>query len=298
MSSHPLLKKFKLLALGFLCLSCAKTRDSDVVIKAGERAWTFKETQDYFQFRLSRSFPSAQKPALLKKEILNEILLISLVENWAKKTQTPGKKASLTKGEKQRFSANSRFAQALKDHKNHTSLYRLLLEDFFKKTPDPPLKEQRAFYSQNRASFSAPPSCRLKQILVNQENLAQTLLRRLKRGESFNELSRLYSLKKSPGWVKKGDLDVFDQACRRAKNSLSPVLKSPYGWHIFLVEEKELGRKKPFKSAQKQIIQILKGGKAKEQFQIWLKRETLKTPVWTNQGLLDKIRIQYKAKEI
>ena len=300
MSIQLLSKRFKLgFCVFFLFLSCTKkNQDNTVVIKIGKNIWTFKEVQNYFQFRLNTSALEEQKPEQLKKEILNEIYLRSLVENWAKQNKIQSEKVLLTEEEKKTLPKNSPLKKALKDHKSYLSLYNLLLKDFSKKTPDSPLKEQRIFYNKNKTRFMEPLSCRLKQILVNQEKLAQTLYQRLKQGESFDKLNKLYSLKKNPGWVKKGELDIFDRACFQQKDSLSLVLKSPYGYHIFLMEEKKPSRQKHFKSVQKQIIQVLKKHKAKEQFQVWLKQEIFKTPLWTNQDLLDKIHIQHKTNDI
>ena len=58
---------------------------------------------------------------------------------------------------------------------------------------------------------------------------------------------------------------------------LSPVLKSPYGYHIFLVGRKKPEKQKTFAKVQKQIIKILKTREVKEQFQIWLKQELANT---------------------
>ena len=267
----------------------------------GQRVWTFKEVRDYFHFRLNGAFLEGQEPKNLKKEFLNEIFLRSLVENWAKQNQIQSKKIFLTEEDKKIASKHSPWFKALKDHKSYLSLYNLLLKDLVQKTLAPSLKKQKSFYNKNKSRFMEPASCHLKQIVVKKKKWAQALQKRLKQGESFDAFHKLHSLKRNPGWIKKGELDIFDKVCFKDQfkrvNFLSPVLKSPYGYHIFLVGEKKLSRQKTFQQVQKQIIQIFKTDQAKEQFQIWLKQEIFKTPLFVDKKLLDTIHIQYKINE-
>ena len=294
-----LLTRFKLVFCAvFFLLSCERSKDKAIVIKVGQRVWSFREIQNYFQIRLNSSFSEKQKPEDFKKALLNEIALRSLVENWAREKQIQNKKVFLTEEEKSLFSKQKALLRALKDHKSYLSLYNFLLEDLAKKGSAPSLKQQKNFYSQNKNLFIQPPACHLKQILVKKKRLAYSLKKRLKQGESFEALSQIHSLKKSPGWVQKGDLEIFDRACFKQTSALSQVLKSPYGYHIFLVGDKKPGKQKSFKQAQKQILRIFREKIAKKQFQAWLKKQISKNPVWTNEKLLNTIRIQYKAQKI
>ena len=299
MSTGPLLKLFKFYGILFCLLlsSCTKTQSQAVILKVGGKSWTLKEVELYFQLRLKQFFPEGQNPEKLKKKLLNEIVFQSLLENWARQNHIQSKKVSLTEAEKNLFFKSNSLRKALKDYKNHLSLYQALLKGFSEKTPLPSLKDQKNFYKKNKSRFVEPASCQLKQILVKKEKLAWILQKRLKQGESFDKLSQLHSLQKNPGWVKKGDLSVFDRACFKQKDSLSPVLKSPYGYHLFLIEKRKPERKQGFSSVQQQIIKELKATKIKNHFQNWLKQEVSKNPLWTNEKLLSKIHIQYKDNE-
>ena len=158
------------------------------------------------------------------------------------------------------------------------------LENNIKK---PSLEEQNAFYRKNKKFFVDKAGCHLEQILVKKEKLAQSLHKKITQGASFEKLSRIYSLKKDPGWVAKGSLPVFDKACFGQKKNLSPVLQSPYGYHLFLIKGRKTEQQKSFQQSQKQIILFLKEKNKKEQFQIWLKKESSQTSVWTNKKLLN-----------
>ncbi|MDE0092415.1 MAG: hypothetical protein OXN83_03915, partial [Oligoflexia bacterium] len=76
------------------------------------------------------------------------------------------------------------------------------------------------------------------------------------------------------------------------------VLKSHYGWHIFLRTSLKPSRQKSFLESQKQIVKRLKTQELPSQIQSWLKQETLKTPFFKNKKLLDQIKIQYKRDRI
>ena len=299
MSTKSLLKLFKNFCfVSFFALSCTKTQERAIIVKVGDRSWTFQEIQDYFQVRLNAFSPGKQNLKQLKKEILNEIFLRSLIENWAEQKQIQSKKLFLNEEDKSFFSKYNSRRKALKDHKSYLSLYNLFLKHLFEKTPAPLLKEQKKFYNKNKDLFFEPAVCHLKQILVKEKRMAIALRKRLKQGEAFDKLNQLYSLQQNPGWVKKGDLEVFDTACFKHREALSPVLKSPYGYHIFLIGGKKSKKQKDFNQVQEQVIRILKTNKAKEQFQVWLRGEISKTPIFTDKKLLDKIHIQYKTNEI
>ena len=52
---------------------------------------------------------------------------------------------------------------------------------------------------------------------------------------------------------------------------ISDVIKSPYGYHIFKLEEKTGARKIPFEEARLGILQKLMQKKGEEEYQKWLK---------------------------
>ena len=295
------LKHFKLFLFScFLFASCTKIQNQQIIFRLGETVWKLKEVQEYFLFRLKNS--SFEKTSFqekeLKQKLLNELILRALVETWAKNSKIQIKKIHLDKKERRAYRKSPRKLKLLKDHKNYLSLYRILLKELYKKIPSPKWKEQQAFYKKNQALFRKPASCYLKQILVKTKKMARSLKQRLDQGESFDKLSKLYSIKPHPGWVKKGDLPIFDKACFHYKKALSPVLKSPYGYHLFSVKKIQASEQKSFKEVKKQIIYLFKKAKAKKQFQIWLKEESSRSTLFINKNLLDKIHIQYKNNKI
>ncbi|MCZ0932358.1 MAG: peptidylprolyl isomerase [Oligoflexia bacterium] len=252
---------------------------------------SFQEVQDYMELRL----PSFQEnKSNIKEEILKEIVFYSLLKNWAEKNSIFLSKTLLAKEERLLFAKNKKKLKALKVFKLYTNLKQALLKELEKKTPDPSISQQKSFYTKNKAQFIEPAQCQLQQILVGNKKLAQSLHSRIKDGESFSALNKIYSLKENPGWVKKGLWALFDKACFEEEKSLSSVLKSPYGWHIFLRTGKKADRQKSFSESQKEVLKILKKQSLPLQLKNWLKEESLKTPFFKDKKLLDQIKIQYK----
>ncbi|MDF1536294.1 MAG: peptidylprolyl isomerase [bacterium] len=101
-------------------------------------------------------------------------------------------------------------------------------------------------YEANREQFQQPLMVRARQIVVATEEEADSLRARIVRGEDFAELAKLHSL--SPDAENGGDLGVFakgqmpeefDEAVFRYRvGSISKVVHSPYGYHLFKVEER------------------------------------------------------------
>ena len=86
---------------------------------------------------------------------------------------------------------------------------------------------------------------RARQIVVADGEEAIQILKRLKKGESFEKVAKEKSL--GPEKVNGGDLGYFSQGERPTEfdhvftmevGAISEVIKSPYGYHIFKLEEK------------------------------------------------------------
>jgi peptidyl-prolyl cis-trans isomerase C len=152
-------------------------------------------------------------------------------------------------------------------------------------------KEVRQYYETHRSSFQVKPKVRARQIIVSDGEEAIQILKRLKKGESFEKLATKRSL--GPEKVKGGDLGYFSQGEKPAEfdqvfsmevGAISDVIKSPYGYHIFKLEEKVESREIPFDEAKSRILQDLSQKKGEEEYQKWL------------QGVKGKVKIKINQK--
>jgi parvulin-like peptidyl-prolyl isomerase len=139
-------------------------------------------------------------------------------------------------------------------------------------------KEVLEYYEAHRSSFQLKPKVRVRQIVVADGEEAIQVLKRLKKGENFEKMAAEKSL--GPEKVNGGDLGYFspgerpvefDHVFTMEMGEISNVIKSPYGYHIFKLEEKIESREMPFEEAKPGILQELRQKKGQREYQRWLK---------------------------
>lgn len=139
-------------------------------------------------------------------------------------------------------------------------------------------KEALQYYEAHRASFQIPQKVRARQIVVADGEEAIQILKRLKKGESFEKVAMEKSL--GPEKAKGGDLGYFSRGERPTEfdhvftmgvGAISEVIKSPYGYHIFKLEEKIEPQQVSFEEAKLGILQEIGQKKGEEEYQKWLK---------------------------
>ena len=139
-------------------------------------------------------------------------------------------------------------------------------------------KEALQYYEDHRPSFQIDQKVRARQIVVADGEEAIQILKRLKKGETFEKVAREKSL--GPEKVQGGDLGYFSPGEKPTEfnhvfnmevGAISEVIKSPYGYHIFKLEEKIEPRQVPFGEAKLGILQALGQKKGEENYQKWFK---------------------------
>jgi parvulin-like peptidyl-prolyl isomerase len=139
-------------------------------------------------------------------------------------------------------------------------------------------KEALQYYENHLSKFQISEKVRARQIVVTTEEEAIQLLNRLKKGENFEKLAMKKSL--GPEKVEGGDLGYFSKGERPAEfeqvfslevGEISGVIRSPYGYHIFKLDEKIAPRQVPFEEAKSGILQELRQKKGEEEYQRWFK---------------------------
>jgi parvulin-like peptidyl-prolyl isomerase len=152
-------------------------------------------------------------------------------------------------------------------------------------------KEALRYYEDHRSLFQVGQKVRVRQIVVADGEEAIQILKRLKKGESFEKVAREKSM--GPEKVSGGDLGYFGQGEKPSEfdnvfsmevGAISEVIKSPYGYHIFKLEEKIEPRQIPFEEAKAGILQDLGQKSGEESYQKWFK------------GLKRKARVKINKK--
>ncbi|MBM4338321.1 MAG: hypothetical protein FJ110_02135 [Deltaproteobacteria bacterium] len=154
-------------------------------------------------------------------------------------------------------------------------------------------KEAREFYEAHRSLFQLPCRVRVRQIVVADGNEAIQIQKRLKKGESFEKLAKEKSLglEKTQGgdlgYFSQGEKPVeFDHVFSMEVGAISDVIKSPYGYHLFKLEEKTEPREVSFEEAKKSIFQKLEREKEEEEYQRWFKNLKEKAKIKVNKKWL------------
>ncbi|MEA3491703.1 MAG: peptidyl-prolyl cis-trans isomerase [Campylobacterota bacterium] len=141
--------------------------------------------------------------------------------------------------------------------------------------------EAKEFYEDNKDKFKMPESVRARHILVNDEKSAIAVIDQLKtlNGEAlkvkFIELAKSEST--GPTGKKGGDLGSFsrgqmvpefEEAVFKLKTGEVTVVpvKTQFGYHVILLEEKKEASPMPYEQVKEKIIQTLK----QKQFQVKL----------------------------
>ena len=157
-------------------------------------------------------------------------------------------------------------------------------------------EEVAAYFKINRDQFDRPEQVRARQIVVADEAEGQEVLGILRQERSFAEVAAEYSL--SPDAEQGGDLGffsrgemppefdaiVFDLPVKR----LSDLVKSEYGYHIFLVEEKRKAKRLNKKEASDEIRAILEGRKKEEVYLAWLQDMRARAVISVDWAQLEK----------
>ena len=120
--------------------------------------------------------------------------------------------------------------------------------------------EMKQVYDEAAKAQKPEEEVHARHILVPTEDEAKAVLKRLKAGEDFAKVAGEVS--KDPG-SQGGDLGWFtrdrmvpefaDAAFKLEKGKLSEPVKSQFGWHVILVEEKRMKEPPPFEAVKDQI---------------------------------------------
>lgn len=115
-------------------------------------------------------------------------------------------------------------------------------------------------YDENFSTISPVRKAHLLQIFTTNKPIAEKAMAELKRGLSFNEVASRYS--EGPEKDNGGDLglvidsdypEIFGEAFKLPAGKISEIIKSEYGYHIFLVKQYEKPKKIDYEQVKTQI---------------------------------------------
>jgi peptidyl-prolyl cis-trans isomerase SurA len=163
-------------------------------------------------------------------------------------------------------------------------------------------KEIESYYKEHMDNFNTPPEVRLQQILLmippgasEQEisqirGRAEEIVQKIKKGEDFTSLVRLYSQDSSAatggdiGFFKQGELmpAINEVAFSLYIGEASSVIQTSAGFHIIKVLEKRERQKMTEEERNKEIWDILYTQNLDDMFKQWLKELRKKSFIESN----------------
>ena len=122
-------------------------------------------------------------------------------------------------------------------------LNKKIVTKVFEGMPSVSFNDTMEYYESHRNEFIRPWMVQLRQIVTRSKEDAEKILDRLAKGDEMENLAKEYSITPEAknggilGWVAKGELEEYIEEIVFALpiNKKSPILESPYGYHIFEV---------------------------------------------------------------
>ncbi len=176
---------------------------------------------------------------------------------------------------------------------------RTILKQVSEGVPPPDYRDVKAYYDQHLKEFRVPESVAFRQIVTRTRKAAEALLERLRKGEDMGTLAGKYSIAPEAenagkvGWVARGQLEkTMEKALFSLPvGKISPVVKSPYGFHIFEVLSRRPGAIRPLPEVIGEIRERLVAEKRDRFLEKWLRDLRARFRIRINHELLSRLEM-------
>lgn len=156
----------------------------------------------------------------------------------------------------------------------------------------------KSYYQERKEDFRHPPRAKLMHIVTNTRREAKAVLARLKGAEDMATLVREQSIYSGiqgdygMSWTTKGMLPqpLSDTIFSIAIGKLSNIIKTPYGFHIIKVLQREPAGIKELLEVRSEIEKRLLSEAIERQYTGWLNQLRNSYTVKVNYTLLDRLR--------
>ncbi|MFH1406761.1 MAG: peptidylprolyl isomerase [Candidatus Omnitrophota bacterium] len=260
---------------------CGNAKGSNIIATVGNKVITKSE----FNREIAKLPPPYQKIANARpQEFLDELILEELLINEAK-----------TRGLENNPEVRELFNEA-----KSKILVAKLVDDESRKITSVSDREMRTYYEENKSSFDMPERYRASHIMVDTQKEAQDILTSLKQGANFEELAKEKSTDPTKdrggdiGYFAKGQLlpEFENTAMSLNVGEISGVVKSPIGYHIIKLTDKQDARIASFEEARPKIEALLIEQKRKEAFGELVKKLKDKSRIKINESALEQLKHQ------
>jgi len=155
----------------------------------------------------------------------------------------------------------------------------------------------RAYFEEHKAEYSTPARVQIRQIVVAEKPKAEQLRSDLEKGADFAELARTNSIgpEASDGGMlppfAKGELpEAFDRAFDLEVGRVSPVVESPYGFHLFLVVAKLPAHEASFDEVHDKIELVLSERQLSDLRREWVRSLRKSADISVNDRVMESLQ--------
>ena len=296
-------------------IGCQKTiplsPDSQVLATVNDEAVTVGEFHKAYT-GMEQNSQSPQDPEalkILKQDLLQQLINRRLYLKEAKqlKLSVSDEELDATSNRIQEGYAPEEFQEILKTKqlsekdwkaklKEDLLIQKLQNQVTSNPTAEMTMEEAKQYYDANRARFITKESVHVRQIVVAKEDEAKAVHQKLLNGSDFATLASEESLGPERkqggdlGFVTKDSLpEEFDLIFSIGIGKISPVVKSPYGYHVFKVEERRSARQETFAESIETIKAVLIQTRREQHFAEWFNDLRHRSDIKINEQLLAQV---------
>ena len=240
------------------------------LLKVDEKIYYEKDFDEFLEDNLGKNFKNLKLSKKVINSLFNQFVEELVLYTYAKKIGVEIRPAEI------KYYMKKNKINSNPNNLKQTVIRKLFIEKLFSmklsniKVSD---KEARTYYFKHLKLFRRPAEISLSQIVVDDEKTALNIKAQLEKNISlFSQLAKKYS--KGPkakqggdmGFFSKGELpkDIEKVVFSLNTGEISQVVKSPYGYHIFLVKKKKRKRLLAFKNVIDLIKLRIKEERSKE----------------------------------
>jgi peptidyl-prolyl cis-trans isomerase C len=154
--------------------------------------------------------------------------------------------------------------------------------------------EARAYYEAHRDEYVLPEQVKARQIVVASKRSANRLLGELEKGADFEDLAVTNSLGPEArfggdlGYFARGDMpEEFSVVFSMDIGEISDAVESPYGFHIFKVDDKRPGRQLALEDVLDDVKRKIAQTKSEQLYYQWLEELERNAKIDINTRLLE-----------
>ena len=139
--------------------------------------------------------------------------------------------------------------------------------------------EVKAYYEENKANYDQPEQVEVSHILVEDEETANDLLKKIKDGGDFAELAKENSTDTASaesggelGYISKGEMveEFEDTAFALKVDEVSDVVKSDYGYHIIKATGHKEAKESTYEGSKEDAKEAALSEKISSEYSTWL----------------------------